>query len=99
VLEQEHSDLQNIGLTNEGHIQHVDKKSVEEDRYLSYIAHEDFETLSVFSIGEVSNLLASTDHRQRLYAFDMLTKGLKENSDVVLRKLFTETSGIPVRLL
>ena len=47
----------------------------EESRYLSYLAHDNFETLDsqIFSVAEVKNFLASTDHRQRLYALNMLT--------------------------
>ena len=39
--------------------------SVDENKYLSYITNSNFEQLdsNIFSMDEVSNLLASTDHR------------------------------------
>jgi len=78
-MESQYETSQTIGLTNQGAIEPINKKAVDDDRYLSYIAHDNFESLneSVFSLGEVSNLLASTDHRQRLYAFDVLTKAMR----------------------
>ncbi len=55
----------------------------------------------MFSIGEICNLLASTDHRQRLYAFDMLTSSLhKSDVDTVVRNVLNkDTSGVSLRVL
>lgn len=69
-----------MGISNDGAISNLpEAQPVDQHKYLSYIANENFETLdsNVFSIGEVSNLLASSDHRQRLYALDMLANAVK----------------------
>lgn len=54
----------------------------------------------MFSLGEVTNLLASTDHRQRLYALDMLNNALDKDPSLILEKLLDpQVSGVSVRLL
>jgi hypothetical protein len=49
---------------------------VQNHKFLSYITNEDFEQLDQksFSVAELTNLLASSDHRQRLFALDILVK-------------------------
>lgn len=48
----------------------------EEARYLSYITADDFESLDskYFKLGEIANLLASSDLRQRVFALNMLLR-------------------------
>lgn len=57
-----------------------DLQSDEEDeaRYLSYITNEDFECLDkrYFGLGEIANLLASSDLRQRMFALNILLKAV-----------------------
>lgn len=65
-MEQTQIKVNQIGLDQTGQLKQIEEEASRSNhKYLSYIAEDGFEELDekVFSVQEISNLLASTDHR------------------------------------